>query len=169
MSSPKALLEMYPELYFGFLIGDVSRMLRERFNQLACTLGLTQAQARALIHLSLNEGISQVELARLLEIQPITLGRQLDRLAKANLIERRTDPHDRRAWRLYLTPPGTNLPKEIIALVRDLMREGADGIGENALERLTHDLERIKQNLSKPDIDAVPIGTTSRGDVSTSM
>ena len=89
---------------FGFLVSDVSRMLRENFRTTTPELGLTLAQARVLVHLSRNEGISQVALSALLEIQPITLLRQIDRLEKAGLIERRAHPSDRRAQQLYLTP-----------------------------------------------------------------
>src|SRR4051794_38896269 len=89
---------------FGFLVSDVARMLRENFRATAPEFGLTLAQARVLVHLSRNEGISQVALSSLLEIQPITLLRQIDRLEKAGLIERRAHPSDRRAQQLFLTP-----------------------------------------------------------------
>ncbi len=90
----------------GFLIADASRLLRRRFaGQLkANAVKLTLAQARALVHISRREGLRQVELAALLEVQPITLARIVDQLDDAGLVERRADPTDRRAYQLYLRP-----------------------------------------------------------------
>ena len=88
---------------FGFLIGDVSRLLRKSFDRHARTIGLTRAQWRVLAHLSRNEGVKQSELADILEINPITLARLLERLGTDNCVERRMDPTDKRARRLFLT------------------------------------------------------------------
>ncbi len=136
------------ELGFGFLVSDVARLLRERFNDTARSLGLTLAQARSLLHLSRNEGISQVALARLLEIQPITLLRQLDRLEEAGLIERRPHPSDRRAQQLYLTPAAGHLLKEIGRLGRDLAARAFSGLSEAELQAIAAGLNRVKDNLS---------------------
>ena len=136
------------ELGLGFLVSDVSRLLRERFNETARSLGLTLAQARSLLHLSRNEGISQVALARLLEIQPITLLRQLDRLEESGLIERRADPRDRRAQQLYLTHAGKGLLAEIAELSRDLAADAYAGMSEEELRTIIGGLSRIKDNLS---------------------
>lgn len=141
-------MDIRPELALGFLISDVSRMLRERFNDTARTLGLTQAQARALMQLARNEGISQVALARLLEIQPITLLRQLDRLAEADLIERRANPRDRRAQQLFLTAAGRRLLKEIIGLGSELAESVFAGLDDGNRRDLITGLEAIKQNLN---------------------
>ena len=141
-------MDIQPELNLGFLISDVSRMLRGRFNETARSLGLTQAQARALLHLARNEGISQVALARLLEIQPITLLRQLDRLADAALIDRRPNPRDRRAQQIYLTPAGEALLGKIMQLGGSLAEEAFEGLDAEGLSRLIGGLERIKTNLT---------------------
>lgn len=87
----------------GLLLADVSRLMRRAFRRRLDGSALTFAQARALVHLSRHEGVRQVELAELLELQPIALARLLDQLAAAGLVERREDPSDRRANRLYLT------------------------------------------------------------------
>ena len=87
----------------GALLVEVGRLLRRNFNRRAQELGLTQAQWQALAHLSRKQGINQACLADLLEVQPITLARLIDRLAAAGWVERRPDPADRRAQRLYLT------------------------------------------------------------------
>src|SRR5712672_4409207 len=86
-----------------FLLHDVARLLRKRFEQNARGSGLTRSQWQVLTYLARNEGISQSGLADLLEIEPITLGRIVDKLQTRGLIERRPDPSDRRAWLLHLT------------------------------------------------------------------
>src|SRR5262245_66111681 len=89
---------------FGFLVHDVARLFGRRFNQRALLfLGLTRAQCKVLGYLARNEGINQAGLADLLEIRPMTLVRQIDRMEEVGWIERRPDPADRRARRLYLT------------------------------------------------------------------
>ena len=83
----------------GFLLADVSRLMRREFAQRmgGRLSSLTFAQARALVHLSRSEGLRQIELANLLEVQPITLARLIDQLDARGLVERRADPDDRRA------------------------------------------------------------------------
>lgn len=140
-------MELHPDILFGFLVSDVARLLRERFNDAAASLELTQAQARALLQLSRNEGISQVALARLLEIQPITLLRQLDRLAESGFIERRPNPEDRRAQQLYLTGSGNDLIEELVSLSRKLSVQIMEGVDRETLARLMDGLACIKENL----------------------
>src|SRR5436190_20361761 len=103
---------MTPESFdrhLGFLLHDVARLLRTRFDQRARALGLTRAQWSVLAHLSRQEGLNQSALADVLEVEPITLARLLDRLEAARLVERRPDPADRRARLLYLTAPARPL------------------------------------------------------------
>src|SRR5258706_15552124 len=92
----------------GFLISDVSRLMRRRFDERARLIGVTRAQWRTLVTLSRHEGINQGGLADLLEVEPITLCRMVDRLEEAGLVERRRDPADRRAWQIF--PPPQALP-----------------------------------------------------------
>ncbi len=87
----------------GFLVHDVARLMRKRFEQHARDLGLTRSQWQALAYLSRNEGISQTGLADLLDIEPITLSRIVDRLVDSGLVDRTPHPTDRRVWRLRLT------------------------------------------------------------------
>ncbi|MGH8263265.1 MAG: MarR family winged helix-turn-helix transcriptional regulator, partial [Steroidobacteraceae bacterium] len=87
----------------GFLIHDIGRMLRAEFAVRAVELRLTQTQWRAIAYLARMEGCRQNELAEIIEVRPITVCRLLDRLAALELIERRPDPEDRRATRLFLT------------------------------------------------------------------
>ena len=93
----------------GFLISDVSRLMRRRFDERARAIGVTRAQWRALTALSRHEGINQGGLADLLEVEPITLCRMIDRLEEVGHVERRRAPADRRAGHLYLTAPSRPL------------------------------------------------------------
>ena len=92
-----------PALPFGFLLHDSARLMRKRFEQRARSLGLSRAQWQLIAALKRQEGVQQGVLADFLDIEPITLGRLVDRSEKAGLVERRPDPRDRRVWRLYLT------------------------------------------------------------------
>ena len=95
-----------PERHLGFLLHDVARLLRKRFEQNARPLGLTRSQAQVLAHLALHQGIAQRGLAEILEIEPITLTRLLDGMERGGLVERRPHPSDRRVRRLFLTRKG---------------------------------------------------------------
>jgi len=90
-------------LEFAFLISDVARLLKTYSNRRAEEFGMTRAQWAVLFRLERHEGMIQNELAAILDIEPITLARIVDKLAEQKLVERRSDPRDRRAWRLYLT------------------------------------------------------------------
>jgi len=141
-----------PDTSLGFLVSDIARMLRERFNETTQSVGLTQAQARTLMQLGRNEGISQVALAQLLEIQPITLLRNVDRLEQAGLLERRQNPTDRRARQLYLTPAAQPLLDEITALGRSLTEAALSGIAAGDRATLISTLQQIKGNLAEPAV-----------------
>jgi len=132
---------------FGFLVSDVARMLRENFRITAPELGLTLAQARVLVQLSRNEGISQVALSAILEIQPITLLRQIDRLEKARLVERRAHPSDRRAQQLYLTPRSQTLVERIFERSAADQERVMAGLDPHERAQLQTWLMRIKANL----------------------
>lgn len=135
----------------GFLLADVSRLVRERFDARARTLGLTRAQWRVLGQLRRREGINQTELARILEIETITLGRHIDRLEAKGWVERRPDPADRRAWRLFLrekAQPVLDAMRELSELTR---QEALAGMPEAERERLIELLLQIKSNMAAQD------------------
>ena len=92
-----------PRRELPFMINEVARLLRTFADQEARQLGMTRAQWAVLARLERHEGLKQAELADMLDMQPISLTRLVDRLAESGLIERRSDPNDRRAKRLYLT------------------------------------------------------------------
>jgi MarR family transcriptional regulator for hemolysin len=152
---------------FGFLVSDVARMLRENFRITAPELGLTLAQARVLVHLSRNEGISQVALSAILEIQPITLLRQIDRLERAQLVERRAHPTDRRAQQLYLTPRSQPLVQRIFERSAQDQERVMAGLSIAERAQLQSGLERIKANLAQMAAAAsvvadAPVGVDKR-------
>lgn len=146
-----------PEGAFGFLLHDVARLLRRNFNHRVQALGLTQAQCRVIIHLSRNEGIQQVALADILEVQPITLARLLDKLEAAALIERRRDPADRRAFRLYLCATAHPLLEKIWALAAETRAEGVVGLTDAALSQFFVTLQTMKENLLRAESETLPV------------
>lgn len=152
-SIPKPSAE--PEGSFGFLLHDVARLLRGNFNRRVQQLGLTQAQCRVILHLSRNEGIQQVALAEILEIQPITLARLLDKLEAANLIERRRDPKDRRAFCLFLTASAYPLREQIWALGAVVRDEAVQGLDEPSRAQFIATLQTMKENLLRVESGTV--------------
>ena len=135
------------ESSIGFLINDVARLLRRNLNRRAQELGLSQAQWRALAYLSVQEGVNQVGLADSLEVQPMTLARLIDRLQEAGLVERRPDPDDRRAFRLFLTDKAQPLLNHMWSLAVETRAEATDGLGEGTMRVLTEALRHMKRNL----------------------
>ena len=137
----------HPERNFGFLLHDVARLMRKRFEQNARGLGLTRAQCSVLAHLSRHEGIQQGGLAEILEIEPITLTRLLDRLEEAGLVERRAHPKDRRIRLLHLTEKAHPLIGEIFSIGAATRGEALEGVAEEERERLFAILSSMKANL----------------------
>src|SRR5260370_41846414 len=109
--------DLNPFRTFGFLLKDTSRLYAQRFEQRASALGLTLPQCKVLVYLANHEGISQVQLAELTDLEPMTLVRTLDCLESHGWLERRNDPADRRSRRLYLKPQGRPLCDAICHLV----------------------------------------------------
>lgn len=134
----------HPTQHFGFLLFEVLRLLRRNFGR---RVQLTQVQWRALAFLSRNEGINQAGLADLLEVRPITLARLVDRMEEAGWVERRRDPVDRRAVRLFLTEQAGPLLEELTQQNRKTLELALDGISKNAQKQLTDTLNTIKHNL----------------------
>ena len=131
----------------AFNIMDVARMLRTYADQQARQFGISRAQWTVLVRLDRSEGLKQSELAEILDLQPISLTRLLDRLAENGLIERRPDPNDRRANRLYLKPAARPLLTELADLGQELMETVLEGLDDKANERLLGALNTMKDNL----------------------
>jgi MarR family transcriptional regulator, transcriptional regulator for hemolysin len=136
-----------PEQSLGFLLKDVSRLMRRDFERRARRIGLTQTQWQTLAHLALREGINQATLADLMEIQPITLARLIDRLEEMNLVERRPDPGDRRAVQLYLTKSAAPLIETMWDLAAETRAEALAGLPAETRQMLIEALQHIRQNL----------------------
>ncbi len=133
---------------FGFLVRDVSRLSAKRFERNARDLELTLAQCKVLAHLSRNEGISQARLAELTETDPMTLVRTLDRMQQDAWIERRQDPVDRRAHRLFLRETARPVVQRILSIADETRAEALAALNQAEREQLVDLLERVHGTLS---------------------
>ncbi len=136
---------------FGFLMHDVSRLMRKSFDRRASAIGLTRSQWRVLAHLSRNEGVKQAGLAEILEIKPITLARLLDRLGANGWVERRPDPNDKRARRLFLTDKARPILIELREVALSVREEALFGLDAVEQDRLIDQLRAVKENLLSAD------------------
>jgi len=132
---------------FAYLMQDVTRHLRTHFDRRAVSFKLTRAQWRALKTIRRQEGLSQTELADFLDMQPIPVGRVIDRLEKTGYVERRADPGDRRRWRLYLTPKAHAVVAEMEVIAKGLRDDALRDIAREDFETLLRVLAQIKDNL----------------------
>lgn len=131
----------------GFLISDVSRLLRRIFQLRIEESSLTYAQARALIYISKYQGVRQVVLADILDVQPITLARLIDHLVAEGLVERRPDPTDRRAFQIYLCP-AAQPHLDAIQQVSDVIRQDVlRSLSEEEQNVMFGALEKMRNNL----------------------
>jgi DNA-binding MarR family transcriptional regulator len=131
----------------GFLLHDVSRLMRKRFEQRAGVLGFTRSQWQVLVHLAKNEGIHQAGLADILEVEPISLMRILDKLEARGLIERRQHPKDRRVWLLYLTPDAHPSLAVLFKIGERTRAEALAGLSAPLQAQLVETLSLMKTNL----------------------
>jgi MarR family transcriptional regulator, transcriptional regulator for hemolysin len=134
---------------FAFSLNDVARMLRTFADHRGSQLGITRAQWVVLVRLDRFEGLKQSELADMLDLQPITLTRLLDKLCESGLIERRADPNDRRAKRLYLTPAARPMLAQLGDLGEELMATALAGVEREAVEKMVAQLAIVKENLRR--------------------
>ena len=134
---------------FGFMLNDVARLLRTYADHKAAQFGITRAQWAVLVRLERSEGLNQTELADILDLQPITLTRLLDKLSDNGLIERRPDPGDRRAKRLFLTPAARPLLDRLAELGEETMNSTLAGIERESVERMVAQLAVAKENLRR--------------------
>jgi DNA-binding MarR family transcriptional regulator len=135
------------DMSFGYLMGDVTLLFRKHFDRRAVRFGLTRAQWRATKMLYHRPGLRQTELAEFLEMEPIAVGRVIDRLQAAGFVERRPDPKDRRAWRLYTTEQAHEVVDDMERIARDLRHDATAGIPGEDMALMIAVLSRIKDNL----------------------
>jgi len=135
------------DISFGYLLSDVTLLFRKHFDRRAVAFGLTRAQWRATKMLYHRQGLRQTELAEFLEMEPIAVGRVIDRLQAAGFVERRPDPRDRRAWRLYTTEQASEVIGGMELIARGLRKDATRGIAGEELEQALAVIGRIKDNL----------------------
>ena len=148
----------------GFLLSDVSRLMRTRFDARARGLGLTRPQWRVLVFLARSEGINQSGLADQIEVERMTMGRMIDRLEAAGLVERRPDASDRRVHRLYLSQKARPILDEMVLLANDLHDEALGGLDDTDRVALRNLLTVIKDNLTAPANDTSALLAQAGGD-----
>jgi MarR family transcriptional regulator for hemolysin len=146
---------------FGFVLYETARLLSKRFDQRSKCLGLTRAQCQVLAYLVYHEGINQARLAELLELEPISIARLIDRMAQAGWVERRPDPQDRRAWRLFITDKAKPLFAEMIAVGREVRGEALSGFtpaeSDQIMELLLRARRNLSENAAEPVVEPAPL------------
>jgi MarR family transcriptional regulator, transcriptional regulator for hemolysin len=133
--------------HFGFILKDVQRLWVRLFEQRLPQLGMTFTQSKVLVFLSRNEGTTQAKLAEASDTEPMTLVRVLDRMERDHWIERRPDPADRRAHRLYLKPASSPILAEIVRIGEKARSEALAGLSGEQREQMMSMLEHVRVNL----------------------
>lgn len=135
----------------GFLLHDASRLLRKRFEQSAAHYGLSSAQWRLLVRVFKEEGIAQARLAELLEVEPISVSRLVDRMEEAGWIERRPDPSDRRVRNIFLVDKSRAIFGEMRAVANSVFEGALAGIEPDQRQIILTGLQTICINLTDAD------------------
>jgi DNA-binding MarR family transcriptional regulator len=156
---------------FGFLVHDVSRLIKRRFDRRARQTGLpiTRRQAAVVLYIARNEGVSQSEVATWLDLEPIALVRMLDKLNEEGLVERRSHPTDRRVRTLWLTAAARLVVTQILAINKAIREEAFAGMPAHARDTVIDILDGIKGNLALreegDDSPAVPAAEPDGADL----
>ncbi len=156
---------------FGFLVHDVSRLIKRRFDRRARQTGLpiTRRQAAVILYIARNEGVSQSEVASWLDMEPIALVRMLDKLHEEGLVERQAHKTDRRIRTLWLTPAARPVIERILIINQAIREEAFAGLPAQARDTVINILDGIKDNLvlqeeaadSSPAAAATPLVTVN--------
>lgn len=133
---------------FLFLIHDVAQLMRRHADKRARLHGMTRAQWAVLARLERQPGITQNDLAYATDVEPITVGRLVDRLEDGGFVQRSPDPSDRRIWRLSLTEKAKPILAEIATFRLELNRTMAESIDPETLAALTRGLKGMRANLT---------------------
>ena len=147
---------------FGFILNDVARLLRTAFDRRVKSLGLTRSQGWVLNHLFRNDGVTQSELADILQVEKATLGRLLDRLEAKGWVRRENHADDRRAKRVFLTEEVEPGLKAMRSAAAELRRDALAGLSAEDQTRFVDALLAIKANLSRPENGTNGNGTARR-------
>ncbi len=140
-----------PDRSFGFLLHDCARLVRRDFDRRARAIGLTRAQWAAIAHLRRHEGCNQSTLADLLEVEPITLARLLDRMETNGWVIRHPDPRDRRARLVFLTEKAKPLIDQLTDFSTETRAAALAGMSVEQQESVIDTLLRVRANLSQRD------------------
>ena len=132
-----------------FEISETAHALRKAFDRRAVGMGVTRAQWKVLFRLERKPGLRQIELADMLDIEPITLSRIVDRLEEAGLVERVADPSDRRAWRLHVTARAQPLIEKLRAVADEMISDAFAGIDLKDIETTRRVLGQVRENASR--------------------
>src|SRR6476659_11202339 len=132
-----------------FEIAETAHALRKAFDRRAVGMGVTRAQWKVLFRLSRRPGLRQIELADMLDIEPITLSRIVDRLEEGELVERVADPADRRAWRLHVTARAQPLIAKLRAVADEMISEAFAGIEPKDIEITRKVLAKARENAAR--------------------
>lgn len=141
----------FPQVGVGYLIADLSRLYGRVFDRRAAHLDLTRVQWRALKRIHQAEGLTQAALADVMDMEPIAVGRVIDRLQKSGFVERRADPDDRRCWRLHLSPQSTQVMDAIESVANSVRQDSLDGVDPEELLTTLKVLGQIRETLSQLD------------------
>lgn len=132
-----------------FEISETAHALRKAFDRRAVGMGVTRAQWKVLFRLERLPGLRQIELADMLDIEPITLSRIIDRLEEARLVDRVADPADRRVWRLHVTARAQPLIEKLRAVADKMISEAFAGIDPEEIATTRAVLSRVRENASR--------------------
>ena len=130
-----------------FLLHDIARLLRVAGDRRARAHGMTRAQWVILWQVQRQPGLSQKELAEIMEVEPITVARLVDRLAARGMVERRDDPDDRRIWRLHLLPPALPVLEHMVGERDEVAQTLTAGLSPQSLETMRQTLIAMKANV----------------------
>lgn len=136
-----------PNQSFGFVMQDVARLMRREMNRRMQPLGLTYPQCAVMGRILAEPGMSQARLADILEMQPISIARVIDRMEAAGWVERRPDPDDRRAVRLYHTPKAEPILEQVWVIAAQMRAEAAQDLSEQEKTLLLDILKRMRANM----------------------
>ncbi len=131
----------------GFLVNDISRLIPTEYNKIMKPLGLTRAQWRVIVHLHRVDGLTQSDLAELLDVGKVSVGGLIDRLEHSGWVERRNDPQDRRSNLVFLTKKGRAIEKKMETTGRELTRQTLRNLGSDERTQLVDLLIAVKNNL----------------------
>lgn len=143
---------MRPSL--GFLVHDIARLIRADFAVRADRHSMTQTQLRTIAYLIRMEGCSQRELAAAIEVQPMTLGRQIDKLERAQMVERRRDLTDRRTIRLFLTPRARPAVKSLQIISAQITAQATRALTVAQRQTLLRLLDQVRLTLAAESTQA---------------